>query len=411
MVRRAEPGGKRTVNGRRRQFLRSVGAAGIGSVFAGCVSDDADDENDDSDPATFVVSDLDPETATAMRDQTADVTATVENVGDEEGTQDVDLRIDDDGVDSETLTLESGERADVSFAVDIADLEGGEYEHAVATADDAASGTITVEAALEALTYNIRLDLESVGVDLDDGEDPWDERRDRVVDLVDDIDPDIIGAQEVLPHQLDHLEEDLPAYEWYGVARDEDGEGEAVPVGWRWDRFEAIETGTFWLSETPDEPSQGWDSAFPRVVSWAELEERSSGTRHWVASVHFDNSGEEARLESAKMIRERVTERLGDGQRCIVLGDFNARVDEEPYEVVTDVLVDSRTVSAEVEGPEGTYHGWNDEPDPEDRIDYVFVPEPAPVERYQVIPEDHEEGYRSDHLPVSVRIDSYSLEK
>lgn len=245
---------------------------------------------------------------------------------------------------------------------------------------------------IRATTFNIRYDAP-------DDEQPWARRRRRVVEAIERLDPDVLGLQEATATQYDDLEDALPGYEWYGVGRaDGDREGEFAPIAWRTDGYEAIETGTFWLSETPDEPSVGWDAALPRIASWVDLV-RETGERLWICNAHFDHAGERARWESARLLRERADRRRADDRPVVVTGDFNCTSDSSPYEIVTDGdLTDARAVASAVRGPEGTFHGFTG--DLRDRIDYVFVSPDVSVRRYRAL-EPRKECFRSDHVPLT----------
>ena len=256
---------------------------------------------------------------------------------------------------------------------------------------------------IRAMSFNIRYDNP-------DDEPPWPARRERVVGAIRDVNPDIVGLQEVLPDQFAYVRDQLDSYEWYGIGRRGEDDGEHVPLGWRSDRFEAVETDTFWLSETPETVgSVGWDAALPRIASWVDLELPGSGTRIRAYSTHLDHEGSEARHNSSELLRNRVVERLADEQMCVVLGDFNFTPGSEPHEELTKIgLVDARRVAASTEGPEGTFHGWSDNPGR--RIDYVFLPIDVGVERYRTLPPGKNGAYRSDHLPVVADIDRNEIE-
>lgn len=253
---------------------------------------------------------------------------------------------------------------------------------------------------LRACSFNVRYDNP-------DDEHSWDERLSRVSETIAELEPGLLGVQEAQPNQYDDLRATVDDYEWYGVGRDDgDRAGEMVPVAWRTDRFESIETGAFWLSETPDEPSVGWDADLPRVTTWVSLRHRESGRRVWFCNTHFSHVGETARTESAKLLRERAERRAADGEDVVITGDFNSKPSREPYRIVTGgaddenpLLTDPRREAdtTSVYGPWGTFHGFTDEI--EDRIDYVFTLDTATVDWYRTL--DVRPGaYRSDHLPV-----------
>jgi endonuclease/exonuclease/phosphatase family metal-dependent hydrolase len=253
---------------------------------------------------------------------------------------------------------------------------------------------------LRACSFNIRYDNP-------EDEYSWDERLSRVVETITDIKPGLLGVQEAQPNQYDDLRKEVAEYEWYGVGREDgDREGEMVPVAWHPDLFRAVETGAFWLSETPAEPSVGWDADLPRVTTWASLRYRKTGRRVWFCNTHFSHVGETARVESAKLLTKRARKRAEDGEEVVITGDFNSKPSRNPYQIMTGTngttdspLFDPRREADTdtVYGPWGTYHGFTNEI--KDRIDYIFTLDTAAIEWYRTL--DVLEGnYRSDHLPV-----------
>lgn len=253
---------------------------------------------------------------------------------------------------------------------------------------------------LRTCSFNIRYDNP-------EDEYSWEERLSRVVKTITDIEPGLLGVQEAQPNQYDDLRGALDDYKWYGVGR-EDGEreGEMVPVAWRPDRFELLEKGAFWLSETPDEPSVGWDADLPRVTTWASLRHRETRRRIWFCNTHFSHVGETARVESAKLLRERARDHAADGEDVVITGDFNSKPSQQPYTIMTGTsdsaessLFDPRREADtdSVYGPWGTYHGFTSKV--QDRIDYIFTLNTATVDWYRTLPV-REGEYRSDHLPI-----------
>ena len=255
---------------------------------------------------------------------------------------------------------------------------------------------------IRAMSFNIRYDSPT-----DDP--PWSDRRERVVDAIDGVEPDVVGLQEALPHQLSYLRDNLDGYDWYGVGRYGGDDGEHTPVGWRSDRFEAVDRGTFWLSGTPDEPgSVSWGVDLPRIASWVDLAS-GNDTRFRVYSTHFSHVSAEARANSSTLLRERIEDRSLDGQMSVLLGDFNMEPDSTAHQELTrSVIVDARQVAAEVEGPEGTFQEGLGSGAPGRRIDYVFLPVNVSVARFRTLAPA--ETLRSDHLPVVADIDRDAIE-
>ena len=136
--------------------------------------------------------------------------------------------------------------------------------------------------------------------------------------------PDLVGFQEVLAVQYDAIAERLPGHAFAGVGRD-DGlrRGEFSSVGFRRDRFTAVASGTFWLSETPEVPgSKSWDAALPRICPWVRLRETATGRELVFANTHFDHRGKVARQEAARVLSERLGP-IAAGVPAILTGDFN----------------------------------------------------------------------------------------
>ena len=253
---------------------------------------------------------------------------------------------------------------------------------------------------LRLLSFNVRLDTP------EDGADAWPKRRDLVVDTVTGVRPDIVGFQEPLAHQLDYLDDALD-HEFVGVGRaDGDRKGEFTPVGHVPVRLERLAAGTFWLSQTPDEPgSVGWDASCPRIGTWAVLSDRDADRQLLVCNTHLDHEGPEARREGVRVVLERLGELAGryDPNRVALLGDFNCVPESDPYELVTGggvgpALVDAREVAKGVGGPAETFHGFDGEPD--ERIDYVFVDPGAEVRSFETVTRSRDGQYPSDHFPV-----------
>ncbi|MFN4358298.1 endonuclease/exonuclease/phosphatase family protein [Sphingopyxis alaskensis] len=253
-----------------------------------------------------------------------------------------------------------------------------------------------------AMTYNIRLDLAS------DGDNAWPHRRGAVTGLVGYYSPDLIGMQEVLLHQKQAIEADLPRYIFVGVARDDGKEqGEFSPLGFRRDRFTLVASGTFWLSPTPDTPSRGWDAALPRIASWARLKDRSSRLTLLAVNTHFDHVGKEARLESARQLRRWIGANRRRGEAVVLMGDFNSPVDSPPHDALSDpapgpaALHDTLAISRTPHfGPLGTFTGFDIERNDPSPIDHIFVNEGTAVLRHATLTQQTGGKLPSDHYPV-----------
>jgi endonuclease/exonuclease/phosphatase family metal-dependent hydrolase len=273
-----------------------------------------------------------------------------------------------------------------------------------AAAQQPGAGPITI------VTYNIRYDNPG------DGPNVWANRRDAMATYLRETAADIIGLQEVLPQQRAFLAEQLTAYAWYGVGRDNDrDEGEGTPVFYRRERFEAIDKGTFWLSPTPEVAgSRGWDAALPRVASWLKLRDRRSGRALLVVNTHFDHRGPQARIESGRLIVRKIDELAGTGSNrlpVILTGDFNARPDDEPYAAIgshanpalrlIDAQHASRTPHQGGDSTSNAFKALN----PGAKIDYVFVRDAGAVLSHRIEDPRIDGRFVSDHQPIVAEID------
>ncbi|HSI34600.1 MAG TPA: endonuclease/exonuclease/phosphatase family protein [Tepidisphaeraceae bacterium] len=260
---------------------------------------------------------------------------------------------------------------------------------------------------LRVLSFNIRYGTAK------DGADHWDKRKDFVAETIRKHDPDLLGTQETLPFQADFLKEKLPGYTFVGAGRD-DGKtkGEMAALFFRTDRFEKVEEGHYWMSPTPDVPgSKGWDSSLPRVTTWVKLKDKAKAGRTFVFfNTHFDHLGKQARVESAKMLRQRI-EALGGGALAIVTGDFNAGESSDPYKaVVTDPktpapgekvkITDSfRSIFPERGPTEGSFNGFKGTKDGA-RIDWILHTPGLTTVSAGIDRVEREGRYPSDHFPV-----------
>lgn len=253
--------------------------------------------------------------------------------------------------------------------------------------------------ALNVATYNLRYDTAA------DGSDAWPQRREAVKALLRYHEIDVLGTQEGLIHQIEDLTA-VPGFARIGVGRD-DGRrgGEHSAILFRADRFDQLDHGDFWLSETPDRPGKGWDArCCNRIASWVQLKDRASGQAFFVFSVHFDHEGVVARRESARLMLSKMREIAGD-RPVLCLGDFNATPESEPIRIMADAMRDTYRVSATPPyGPEGTFNGFRIDAPLADRIDYVFIGPRWRVLRYAALTDSYRGHFPSDHLPVVVRV-------
>ena len=180
---------------------------------------------------------------------------------------------------------------------------------------------------IKAISFNIKYPSSS-----DTGVKAWDNRKKGIIEMLKTKNPDIVGLQECYISQRNYIVENLPQYETYGLVRNNgktEGSGETMSVLWNKERFEMLDCGTFWLSETPDTPSKGWGAANYRDCTWVLLKEKISGKRFFHFNTHLDHQVAKAKTEGAKLIRSRMKNINGFKYPVILTGDMNAEQESD----------------------------------------------------------------------------------
>ncbi|MCF7974353.1 MAG: endonuclease/exonuclease/phosphatase family protein [Phycisphaerae bacterium] len=263
---------------------------------------------------------------------------------------------------------------------------------------------------LSIMTFNIRYG--SAG----DGPNHWDLRKDLVFSVLEDQQPDVVGLQEALKFQIDQMTGAVPGYTVIGVGRD-DGKtkGEYSALLYRTDRFDVLNSSTFWLSETPSVvASMSWNTACTRICTWALFKDKTSERRFYVYNLHLDHVSQEARVKGVKLVLERIAQRKTLAP-AFVTGDFNAgetnpaitQIKTPTFKVKTAPdaapktvhLVDTfRAIHPHVETV-GTFNGFRGTLTGE-KIDYVWVTDCLNIVAADILRMNTSGRYPSDHFPV-----------
>jgi len=248
---------------------------------------------------------------------------------------------------------------------------------------------------LTAVSINIRYNSSN------DGDDLWDFRKNEVVAHIAAQKPSVFGVQEATDIQMQFIDKHLPNYTFVGVGRD-DGKtkGEYSAIFYRKDELELLEQETFWLSTTPEKVSKGWDAAIVRVCTYAQFKHIESGRHFWHFNTHFDHIGQEARIQSAILIREKIKSVNKTQLPVILSGDFNALPNEQPIIELKKAFKDPLEHTALI-GPTGTFNGFEVGMQPDRRIDYIFS-DGFKIKSYAHLDNKRKNGrWISDHLAVS----------
>ena len=245
-------------------------------------------------------------------------------------------------------------------------------------------------------TFNVRLDKDTDLGNL------WIDREPVIANLIRFHDFDIFGTQEGMRHQLDELNASLPEYNWYGVDRGDFGGHSAI--FFKKEKYKLIKGGDFWLSETPEKPSIGWDACSNRLLSWVQLEDIRTGRTLFFFNTHFDSKGEMARRESSKMALKQIEEIAGNNP-VIFTGDFNSSMKSEPYLIIkrSGVLRDSYLLAKHPYVNNGSTNGFGKSIG-RGIIDHIFISGHFNVHKWGVLTDTYHGKYPSDHFPLLVTL-------
>lgn len=255
----------------------------------------------------------------------------------------------------------------------------------------AACGGTKEVSTVSVMSFNIRLGS------ADDGTNSWEYRKEAVVRMIETVSPDVVGLQEAMTMQNEYLAENLPQYAQAGVGRDDgDRKGEHMLVLYKTERYDLADYGNFWLSETPNEVSRGWDGACNRLVTWVRLTEKGSDREFFFFNTHLDHQGEAARREGVKLLAKEIDRIAGRGT-VFVTGDFNAPPADEVLQPMFAQFASARDKAPDTD-KKGTFNGWGSAPN-SFVIDYIFSRNATPV-MFRTVVENYGAPFVSDHYPI-----------
>ena len=250
------------------------------------------------------------------------------------------------------------------------------------------------DSGLKVISYNIRMGSAN------DGTNSWQYRYPASAMMIDDQKPDIFGLQEALPDQFKYMDEILVDYKGVGVPRD-DGKknGEIMAIFWNKKTISMLKWGTFWLSETPDEPSLGWDAACKRTATWALMKDKKTGRKFFYVNTHLDHVGWEARKNGLALIVDYIGRMNPKGYPMVLTGDFNMDTTRPEFDDLKKIMKNTREVAFKTDR-HNTYNGWGK--DKESIIDHIFYSGFSSCAEYQTIDKPYNKRtFISDHYPVS----------
>lgn len=264
----------------------------------------------------------------------------------------------------------------------------GEHDFPIIAAENQKPGTVRV------MSYNIRC--------WDVNGEPAGQRTDPGARQIMEVMPDSVGIQEATPQWMKALDEKLAPYDWVGMDRDEGGSpmegGESCPIFYLKSRFRLLDSGSFWLSDTPDVPSFGPGAACRRICTWAKLQNRLTGDVYVHVNSHFDHESEEARAAGAEILHAYIEEHFADVP-VVFTADMNATADETAHATMTANLQDAALV-ADKAVTYGTFHGCSPETHADYTIDYILCSPDIHVKSFRVVTKGVDGRFTSDHFPL-----------
>lgn len=258
-----------------------------------------------------------------------------------------------------------------------------------------AQGALAAEG-IKIMTYNVRYASER-------GRNSWPDRRPIMEECIEQVDPDIIGTQEGLYHQLKDIERDLEDYEWIGLGREGGSKGEFMAIYYKPERFEPLEYDHFWLSDTPEViGSASWGNTVRRMVTWVRFLDKESERQFYLVNTHFDHQVQASREKSAELLRQRI-EKFDPDLPVIVTGDFNAKAGaNKTYDILVEdgFLKDTWTEAKERRGEVvATFTGFGPIRREDNRIDWILG-RGITTEWTEIITCQKDGQWPSDHFPV-----------
>ena len=251
---------------------------------------------------------------------------------------------------------------------------------------------------LKVMSYNIRMGVAK------DGTNSWEYRYPATAMMLKDQMPDVFGVQEAFNFQIKFIEENFTDYDSFGVGRDNGkSEGEFMSIFWNKKTVKMIKGGTFWLSETPEKPSMGWDAACKRTATWALMKDKNTGKLFYFVNTHLDHRGAEARRKGLELIVSRIDEINPKGYPMILTGDFNIKPDNEALVGLEQRMQSARKIAPKTDN-NATFNNWG-KAKSDMVIDYIYVSGFSACPEYHTIMEKYGTWkYVSDHYPIYAKL-------
>lgn len=244
---------------------------------------------------------------------------------------------------------------------------------------------------LSLMSFNLRYDEEA------DGENKWSNRQWACIDMLKEFEPSLLGIQEGQEHQVNFLAENLDDYAHVGEKNESSYYGEYKSIFYKKAQFDLLQSETFWLSETPEVQSLGWDSNNIRIVTWAKLYDKHAGKILYVFNTHFDHIGKVAQQKSSELLVEKVSEIVEAGAPVFITGDFNMLVGNKRLAPITNEFLSAQHFAEKSDDNQSfnAFGRWY----LNRNIDFIFFKK-ANALSYKTVVKDYGVPYISDHYPI-----------
>lgn len=251
---------------------------------------------------------------------------------------------------------------------------------------------------LKVISYNIRMGAAK------DGTNSWEFRYPATALMIEDQKPDVFGLQEAFSYQVRFIAENFKDYDNVGVGRDNGKDkGEFMSIFWNKKTVKMVKWGTFWLSETPEKPSMGWDAACKRTATWALMKDKRTGKMFYFVNTHLDHKGKEAQRKGLELIVSRIDEINPKGYPMILTGDFNIKPDNVALKGLEEKMQSARKIAPKTDNA-ATFNNWG-KAKSDMVIDYIYVSGFSACPEYHTINEKYGDWkYISDHYPIYAKL-------
>ncbi len=244
------------------------------------------------------------------------------------------------------------------------------------------------------------------------GNDSEQDYIERVITMIRNQMPDTLGLQEATQTWMNLISAALPEYAYVGISREPQKENdEYSAIFYRTDKFNLIDSGTKWLSETPDVPSKFPGAMLNRVMTYVLLESKEDGTRFLHVNTHLDHKEDRLRMLQMKVIRDLVKDlKQGEDLPIFFTGDFNSVPEGDPYRRFTKEYGfrdASHTAAFSYRVP--TYHNYKDNVKKQSYLDYIFLNPNVEAAEYRVLDQKINDDYASDHHPIIATVWCYNV--